>query len=503
MGSSFVEEVDVLVVGGGLAGLGCAGCECFGVKKANDKGKSILVLEAHGRLGGRVQPVRGGAFDKLLPGMEIDLGAEFIHGDGHCLYEYAQEEGWVLRQNFIWAHGDGGPNEEAAPDGGAGYYYVGGTERKLYRFDALDEQLEHLRDELDALSEKGAPEETHSWTLEKYLESRGVSPRAMAMANAGYGNTLGASIGELHVGLTCRLEKLWVENDGSERDYRIWPSTRLLLERLERRAAENLAEIRTGCRVISVEDQGGSILVKYVSDSSRTFLVRARHCVVTVPLAILQGKGISENEVINFVPSLPLDKRDAISKLCVRGAMKIVAKFDHAFWPKDFHGAICSDCTIPEFWAKDVGQFSDAFGNVLKEMVSPDRGYVCLVGYAMADFADHLSSLDEEQVLTIFLQQLDEIFRDRGNQVASRAFQGGFVHDWSKVLHIRGGYSFPGIHEESDSRALYARTEFGGKLLFAGEASDDQNAFMTMNCAITTGERAANRIIAATMEPNL
>jgi len=449
------QRVDVVVVGGGLSGLACAGALAPGTR--------ALLLEAQDRFGGRVFP---SAHEQLAPGLELDLGAEFVHGDGTVLHQYAAEEGWALRQIFIWAHGDGGP-------------------------------LEALSDELDLLSSTKVTEENKTWDMARYLASRGVSRKGLAMAQAGYGNTLGASLEHLSLGLTCRIERLW-DNDGGDTDYRVHPSCRPIVERLVKRASAR-AQLRSGARVESVhraDDGSDDIIVSYSLVNGRRFRVRTAAVTITVPIPILQGQIPSEQ--IQFRPALPADKRDALERLRVRSAMKIVARFSSRFWPEDMHGTICADCPIPEFWVKEVGAFVDAKGELLAGVVAPSRDYFIVVGFAMAGFAANLAAFTEGQILDTFVSQLDMIF---GGKSASKAFEGGFVFDWSKVPYIRGGYSFPSVHEREDTRALYARSEWNGRLHFAGEGADDEQAFMTMHAAIRTGERAAARVNARRASP--
>jgi len=125
----------------------------------------------------------------------------------------------------------------------------------------------------------------------------------------------------------------------------------------------------------------------------------------------------------------------------------------------------------------------------------------------MAGFAANLAAFSESQIVATFLKQLDTIFGAQPNSEAhcddsssrspaTNSCLAGFVFDWSKVPFVRGGYSFPSVHESPEARALYARPEFGGRLQFAGEASDHEQAFMTMHSAIRTGERAAKQIAA-------
>ncbi|GBG31967.1 Amine oxidase family member 1 [Hondaea fermentalgiana] len=522
--SKDAEIFDVVIVGGGLSGLACADK----LVEAGEGKLRVLVLEAKDRVGGRVRSVRDVA--GFPADLEFDLGAEFVHGDGTVLHKIAREEDWTLRQIFIWAHGDGGPAEEEAPDGGAGYYYAG-LDRKLMRFDALDPDFEHLSDVLDKLGEDG---EAHAadggksmsvserrTTLKEHLFSEGVSRRAIAMAEAGYANTLGASLEHLSLGLTRRIEHLW-DNDGGDVDFRIVPSTRRLLERLTRRLrAEEGVSIQLGSPVARIGTTSASndeshgdddhLFVEYSMMESddgtsksegeekqtqtknmRKKIVEARHVVVSVPVPILQNQ--IEREGIIFAPELPQEKRSAINALCVRGAMKIVARFREKFWPDDMHGMVCSDCHVPELWVHGagalVGPDGDARDNVAVQ-TAENEGCQVLIGFAMAGAAANLACFQEAQVLEIFVRQLDEIF---GQSCATQNFQNGFVLDWSKEAYIRGGYSFPSIHEEVDSRSLIARAEYGGRLHFAGEATDASESYMTMHAAMRTGVRAADEI---------
>lgn len=41
--------------------------------------------------------------DTFSPGMKIDLGAEFVHGDNTSLTKLARKEGWDMYEIFTWA----------------------------------------------------------------------------------------------------------------------------------------------------------------------------------------------------------------------------------------------------------------------------------------------------------------------------------------------------------------------------------------------------------------
>ena len=56
-------------------------------------------------------------------------------------------------------------------------------------------------------------------TLEQYLLDNGVTPRVLALADAGYANTLCSSMNKLSLDGVCTLESKWDNYGGG--DYRL------------------------------------------------------------------------------------------------------------------------------------------------------------------------------------------------------------------------------------------------------------------------------------------
>lgn len=84
-------EFDVVIVGGGAAGIGAA-------RRLAEFGKATLLLEASSRLGGR-------AFTQDLRGYPLDLGCEWLHsGDRNAWVGIAEASGFpVDRSEPPWA----------------------------------------------------------------------------------------------------------------------------------------------------------------------------------------------------------------------------------------------------------------------------------------------------------------------------------------------------------------------------------------------------------------
>ncbi len=79
------DRYNVIVIGAGAAGLGAA-------REAMSNGLTVKVLEARGRLGGRIESVYMGQH-------KVDMGASWIHGIGPGCGEI---EEWQGKQNPIY-----------------------------------------------------------------------------------------------------------------------------------------------------------------------------------------------------------------------------------------------------------------------------------------------------------------------------------------------------------------------------------------------------------------
>ena len=71
------EQLDVLIVGAGVAGLAAA-------RALAEAGLRVAVLEASERVGGRIHTLR-------VAGHIVELGAEFIHGKPPELWALMEE----------------------------------------------------------------------------------------------------------------------------------------------------------------------------------------------------------------------------------------------------------------------------------------------------------------------------------------------------------------------------------------------------------------------------
>ena len=90
------NDVDVVVIGAGVAGLAAA-------RELRRAGLGVVVLEARGRLGGRVHTARPDGSHA------VELGAEFVHGRPDELSSIARAAGLSLVESegaqYCFRHG--------------------------------------------------------------------------------------------------------------------------------------------------------------------------------------------------------------------------------------------------------------------------------------------------------------------------------------------------------------------------------------------------------------
>lgn len=367
------ELVDVVVIGGGISGLRAAS------ELTSLHGYKVVVLEARGKIGGcvysappprieiaqwsveRIHPhppplahlprtlSRVNEDWTFLPGRPIELGAEFIHGDANPIVELTEAQGWSRRHLFTWSHGDGGPAEAPAPDGGIGFYYLG-KERALHQFDSEDTDLHLCSEALWRLAD-AQPDaaEADPRSLLAFLRDEGVPERMLGLACAGYGNTAGGTAASVPVSKAMRLERAW-NADGSEidPDFRMEPSFHVLIQHLARgldvrtHSPVKSIDVSAAARARERDAQGARDAVTVTTQDGR--VVRAARAVVAVPLPVLK-----DGDMV-FSPPLSARKRAALDSMGFSNGVKIVLQFSSRPWPANCHGVVCADSFIPEMW---------------------------------------------------------------------------------------------------------------------------------------------------------
>lgn len=402
-------EPDVVVIGAGAAGIAAA-------KQLQAAGRSVVVLEGRGRLGGRT-------FTDTSLGPAYDAGAMFIHwAERNPWTEIARELG-VPTPNESWGGGfqlfqNGKPM--AASD----------RARRRGAFGEIDRRLET------------ADLQGRDISIAELLGDLG--PELAPVASSG----LLLSIGEESARISARdYQRLW-----SGDDY-VVPSG---YGHLVARYAAGL-DIRLSQPVTAIDWSGAGVAIATASG-----MLRARACIVTVPVGVLKAGAI------RFTPELPARTRDALAGIGMGALTKIALKLTGERF------GIAPGTTYFE---------AGAAGRLLSfELFPGDQDLV--VGYCGGDYARELSQGGAEAAREHVVDLLASMI---GGDLRKAAGPVSFPAWWTDPFS-RGSYSvcLPGHAAARDALA----EPVGDRLWFAGEATAGGGA-MTAGGATLAGRTAA------------
>jgi len=417
----------VLIIGAGAAGLAAG-------QALHHAGCDILILEARGRIGGRIHT------DYDFADIPVELGAEFIHGERAVTHELVRQAGLntlpVVRMgNLWWADGE----SRAIPRGNLPA--------------PLKAQLEGLLADYHRLVRADLPQDM---ALAAYLHSRGWDAPSLDMADVLLAQTCCANVASL----SCHDLIRDMQHDAGHEEARIAEGYGALLGWYSH---DLPIRFITPVREIRWNDDGVT-----VPAGDATF--NARKCIITVPVSILQ------KQHIRFDPPLSEGKRWAIDALRTEPATKLVYRFREAFWSSDLtfmaHTGLAA-----RWWTPGYGRANAAV----------------MCAYVTADRARTIDAMDEADALATGLQELSVLLDVpletlRAEQVSARRVS------WAAEAYTLGGYAHvpPGCAE---ARPLLAQPE-GDVLFFAGEATAYDTNPQTVHGAIESGRRAAQECLA-------
>lgn len=281
---------DVLIIGAGAAGLAAA-------RALHDAGRPALVVEARGRLGGRLHTDRAHG--------PVELGAEFIHGDRAATWDLVRAAGLRAApwgEERLFARGGAiAPADDPLPPRVFALYQAVAT------YDGPDLSVEELLGRL-------APADDPARTLAlRWLANLEGADTALLSAAAYARERAASSNGEGNFHLL----------DGYDR---VVDQLALGLDLRLDSPVEAVAWDEAGARLTLA---GGEELA-------------ARRVLVTAPLAVLRAGRIA------FAPALPPEKRAAMGRIAMGHVTKLALWFDRQLWP-DFT-VVSTDGRIATWW---------------------------------------------------------------------------------------------------------------------------------------------------------
>ncbi len=444
-----MRDADVIVVGGGIAGLTAA-------RELVGAGRSVLVLEARDRVGGRT-------WSGSLEGAEVDFGGEWIGNGQPRIYALVKELGLSTFPTY-----DSG-KKILEMRGRISTY--SGTIPWMAPWKLLQMQLAIWA--IDGLAKKLDPAEpwTHpraaAWdatTLDAMRRKIMWSADARGAMDAAMRTIFGAEAGELslfhalaYVRSAGSLEKLISTEGGFQHD-RIVGGAQAVSLAMAQKLGDRVV-LSSPVTAIAQDESGVT-----VTAGSRA--LSAERVVVAVPVPL--GARIA------FSPRLPALREQLFMRAPMGAAVKCFARYERPFWRERGLSGEAASCDGPV--------------SVTFDQCSEDGSAACLLAFVGGKPARGWHRIDAAERKRIILDKLARYFGDEAKHPSA------YVEtDWCTEQYSGGGpvALFPPGSLSQHGAALRAPV---GRIHWAGsETARDCMGFM--EGAVESGQRVAAEMI--------
>jgi monoamine oxidase len=443
------HETDVCIVGAGYAGLTAA-------RRLTGAGKSVVVLEARDRVGGRV-------WTQPYDGFRLDFGGTFLGPDQDAVRKLVSEFGL---ETFP-THYEG--EKVMTIEGGTRRY--GGLIPKLSPFAVGSLGVGMAR--LDAMAKKVPLDEpwndsrSRRWdqvSAGAWLKQHTHVPVGRHLLGATVRGVMCSDPSEvslLHMLYLIRsasgLSNLLSTKGGYQQDQLMGGA-----QSMANRIAEDLGPalfLQTPARSITQDDSGVRVDADGVS-------VRAAHVVVATPPSLAAQ--------LRYDPPLPVEKAQLLDRLPAGSVRKLLAVYDEAFWRKDGLAGETVGVDSPIEMTLDGSPPSGRPGIIM--------------GFAFGPLARQLGTLGDDERRRVALADYARRFGPRASNPVDF-----FEHEWADEPWSRGGMMArwaPGVISQFGSTLRRPV----GRIHWAGTETATVS-HGTIDGAIRSGERAALEVV--------
>lgn len=414
----------IVVVGAGAAGLMAA-------RELARAGRTVTILEARERCGGRIHPLPASEF-----GYAADGGAEFVHGEANATRALLREAGLSLQEieGTQWSF-----------DGTA-----------LSREDRHDPHEAELQAVLSALKD--------DLTLAEFLRRHFAGEEYARLRHSIERMVEGYDAADPERASTLALREEWMDG-GHHAQARINGGYGALIEFLAAECRKDGAAIRLGCVVSGIEEEGGAVTVRCADGDVHG----CDRVILTVPLPLLRDIAL---------PAAARAKAAAADDIGFGNVIKILLRFARPWWRERKQDLadmtfLLSDETIPVWWTR-----------------YPDRRPV-LTGWFGGPRTAELQSLDPQGLIDAGIESLAAIFGLSREGIA-RDLVAAAATNWAHDPFARGAYSWATPRTRA-AQAMLARAD--GPVLFSGEALYRGRDMGTVEAALASGLETAEMIL--------
>jgi monoamine oxidase len=444
-------EADVAVVGAGFAGLTAA-------RELTAAGRSVVVLEARDRVGGRVLS------QEIGDGNVVEMGGQWIGPTQDRMYSLADTFGVKTFPTY-----DDGEN--LAVFGGRRYRYTGDVPRLnplvLADYGLAQKLFNRAAGQvpLDRPWESARAGELDAETLETWIKRVVRTNTARAIFRTTWELILAAEPANVSL-----LHALFYTHSGRDLDMLVRVTGGAQQDRMvggpqelaNRMAAELGDVVQREEPVKRIEQSAEDVFLQ-----GARVMVRARAAVVAIPPALC--------ERIAFNPPLPATRAQLQQRTPHGSVIKINALYDEPFWRKEGLSGQSFDPALPVSLTADNSP--------------PDGSAGVLVAFLEGRWAQRYGAVPSDDRRAVVVECLARHFGPK-----ARSPQAYFDLDWSAEEWTRGCYGAhmpPGVWTQFGP----ALRDSVGRVHWAGtETAANWSGYM--DGAVESGERAAAEVLA-------
>jgi monoamine oxidase len=445
------RSVDVLVVGAGLAGLAAA-------QKLRKAGRSVAVLEARDRVGGRTLN------HHLGHGKVVEIGGQWVGPTQNYVLREIKRQG--LKTFKTYADGDNVYYRD-----GNRQTYTGtippANAASLVQLQALITELDQMAATIDPKKPWAAPS-AGDWdgqTFETFKQAHGLDDETRELIDLAIESVFAAEprdLSLLHVLFYIRAANSFenlINTGGGAQDSRVVGGSQEISIRMARRLGDAVV---LDAPVRRIEHGRGGVEVR---TSHGTFT--AKRAIIAIP-PTLAGR-------VRYSPELPPKRDQLMQRVPMGTVIKCMAVYDKPFW---------RDAGLSGMATSNTGPVKLTFDN------SPPGGKPgVLLGFIEGQEARDLLGASARHRRKLVLESMARYFGSAATKARGYVEKSWAADPWSRGCYV--GYYPPGVltgYREAISAPV-------GPIHWAGtETASEWNGYM--DGALQSGERAAGEVLA-------